>query len=119
MSPAERLHLQTEKELHQEDISVLLCQRSVAYLENKEAIDMVTKRDDCTHVLQKTAMSDNKTDDEATRLPSSKRLKAHHPSWRTKEQQRSLKLIPCTRVTCDADVPNDLKVPLAQWTIKD
>ncbi|KAL0096496.1 hypothetical protein J3Q64DRAFT_1855515 [Phycomyces blakesleeanus] len=130
-----RLHLQTEKELHQEDISMLLCQRSMAYLENKEAIDTVTKRDNCAHVLQNAAMSDDETDDEATRLASSKRLKAYRPNWRSDElqtllerlddyavakgQQRSLKLIPRIRVTCDADVPNDLKVPLAQWTIKD
>ncbi|KAL0090985.1 hypothetical protein F4703DRAFT_1914126 [Phycomyces blakesleeanus] len=86
---------------------ILLCQRSMAYLENKEAINIVTKRDDYAHVLQNAAMSDDETDDEATRSAS------------TKGQQRSLKLIPRIRVMCDADVPNDLKVPLAQWTIKD
>ncbi|OAD66369.1 hypothetical protein PHYBLDRAFT_152443 [Phycomyces blakesleeanus NRRL 1555(-)] len=72
----------------------------------------------------KAAMSDGKTDDETTRSVGSKRLKAHYSSWRSdefqtlleslddyavaKEQQRSLKLIPCTRVMRDADVPNDL-----------
>ncbi|KAL0079601.1 hypothetical protein F4703DRAFT_1796771 [Phycomyces blakesleeanus] len=64
---------------HQHSL-LLLCQRSVAYLENKEAIDTVTKRDDCAHVLQKAAISDDETDDETTRLAGSKCLKAHYPS---------------------------------------
>ncbi|OAD74053.1 hypothetical protein PHYBLDRAFT_64994 [Phycomyces blakesleeanus NRRL 1555(-)] len=132
--PSSANRKRTASRRHQRGL-LLFCQRSMAYLENKEAIDMVTKRDNCAHVLQKAVMSDDETDDEATRSASSKRLKVHRPSWRsdelqmllespddyavTKGQQRSLKLIPCTRVTCDADVLNDLKVPLAQWTIKD
>ncbi|KAL0073565.1 hypothetical protein F4703DRAFT_1972081 [Phycomyces blakesleeanus] len=127
--PSSANRKRTASRRHQRGL-LLLCQRSMAYLENKEAIDMVTKRDNCAHVLQKAVMSDDETDDEATRSASSKRLKVHRPSWRSDElqtlleslddyavakgQQRSLKLIPCTRVTCDADVLNDLKVPLAQ-----
>ncbi|KAL0079865.1 hypothetical protein F4703DRAFT_1796198 [Phycomyces blakesleeanus] len=83
---------------------LLLHWHSMAYLENKEVIDMVTKRDDCAHVLQKTLQ---------TLLESLDNYAV------AKGQQRSLKLIPHTRVTCDVDVSNDLKVPLAQWTIKD
>ncbi|KAL0082822.1 hypothetical protein J3Q64DRAFT_1850056 [Phycomyces blakesleeanus] len=59
---------------------LLLHWHSMAYLENKEVIDMVTKRDDCAHVLQKTVMSDDETDNEATRSANSKCLKAHCPS---------------------------------------
>ncbi|KAL0073300.1 hypothetical protein F4703DRAFT_1972676 [Phycomyces blakesleeanus] len=59
---------------------LLLHRHSMAYLENKEVIDMVTKRDDCAHVLQKTVMSDDETDNEATRSANSKCLKAHCPS---------------------------------------
>ncbi|OAD72691.1 hypothetical protein PHYBLDRAFT_73096 [Phycomyces blakesleeanus NRRL 1555(-)] len=83
---------------------LLLHWHSMAYLENKEVIDMVTKRDDCAHVLQKTLQ---------TLLESLDNYAV------AKGRQRSLKLIPHTRVTCDVDVSNDLKVPLAQWTIKD
>ncbi|KAL0091140.1 hypothetical protein F4703DRAFT_1791085 [Phycomyces blakesleeanus] len=133
-TPSSENRKRTASRRHQRGL-LLLCRRSVAYLENKEVIDMVTKRNNCAHVLQKAPMSDDETDDEATRLAGSKCLKAHCPSWRSDElqtllesldnyavangQQRSLKLIPHTRVTCDADVPNDLKVSLVQWTIKD
>ncbi|KAG2191503.1 hypothetical protein INT47_010972 [Mucor saturninus] len=104
----------------------ILRRRIKAYNKYRDQIDREMGRKNCDHALQKETMSEDETDGED-------KVKAFRPSWRSDELQtfidlvddfasQSLKkkgssILKRVRVVRQKDVPKDLAVPLAAWTI--
>ncbi|KAL0079609.1 hypothetical protein F4703DRAFT_1796778 [Phycomyces blakesleeanus] len=94
----------------QHDVA-LLHQCGLTYKENKNAIDKFMDKVDCAHAIQKATMSDKESDDKN----SLQKLFTSLDKYSTlKTKKRTARKITRVWAMCDAAVPTNLKVPLAQ-----
>ncbi|KAI9031677.1 hypothetical protein CLU79DRAFT_715332 [Phycomyces nitens] len=69
-----------------------LKRRGIAYDKNKTAIDAAMGRD-CSNLIQKGAMSDGESGDEASGTPGARIVHVKCPSWRSDEFNRFLEMV--------------------------